>query len=162
FLGALGKDHNYISINYESWDKVTDQEKKDLLEIVWRWIVIEPPEMKSWAATYILSDINKKWRDFKTKLWIGHVVNTLKARMKKDAEAAGEEFDMAEFVVPTRAWALEHKPSRIPPTMWAKFVDQRLRSDMVELARKKSAAKRSHKSPHTGGSKKLRVRGFEM
>ncbi|CAN1787243.1 hypothetical protein LINPERHAP1_LOCUS17565, partial [Linum perenne] len=35
FLGALAKDHNYISINYESWDKVTDQEKKDLLEIVW-------------------------------------------------------------------------------------------------------------------------------
>ncbi|CAN1120285.1 hypothetical protein LINPERHAP2_LOCUS117 [Linum perenne] len=75
--------------------------------------------MKSWAATYILSDINKKWRDFKTKLWTGYAVNTLKAKMKKDAEAAGKEFDMAEFVVPTRAWALEHKPSRIPPTMWA-------------------------------------------
>ncbi|CAN1337629.1 hypothetical protein LINPERPRIM_LOCUS37676, partial [Linum perenne] len=61
---------------------------------------------------------------------------------------------MDEFVVPTRAWALEHKPSRIPPTMWAQFVDLRLRPYMVELARKNSVAKRSHKSPHTGGSKK--------
>ncbi|CAN1320500.1 hypothetical protein LINPERPRIM_LOCUS31719, partial [Linum perenne] len=46
--------------------------------------------------------------------------------------------------------------------MWAQFVDQRLRPDMVDLARKNSAAKRSHKSPHTGGSMKLRVRGFEL
>ncbi|CAN1347816.1 hypothetical protein LINPERPRIM_LOCUS41250 [Linum perenne] len=53
---------------------------------------------------------------------------------------------MGEFVVPTRAWALEHKSSRIPSPMWAQFVDLRLRPDMVELARKNSAAKRSHKS----------------
>ncbi|CAN1801506.1 hypothetical protein LINPERHAP1_LOCUS22988, partial [Linum perenne] len=162
FLGALAKDHNYIPITYESWKKVTDQEKNDLMEIVWRCIVIEPPEMKSLASSYILTDLNKKWRDFKTKLWTGHAVNTLKAKMKKDVEAAGEEFDRSEFVVPTRAWALEHKPSRIPPPMWAQFVDLRLRPDMVELARKNSAAKRNHKSPHTGGSKKLRVRGFEL
>ncbi|CAN1729084.1 hypothetical protein LINPERHAP1_LOCUS486, partial [Linum perenne] len=30
FLGALAKDHNYIPITYESWEKVTDQEKTDL------------------------------------------------------------------------------------------------------------------------------------
>ncbi|CAN1147478.1 hypothetical protein LINPERHAP1_LOCUS18351 [Linum perenne] len=35
---------------------------------------------------------------------------------------------MAELVVPTRAWALEHKLARIPLTMWPQFVDLRLRN----------------------------------
>ncbi|CAN1183410.1 hypothetical protein LINPERPRIM_LOCUS41563 [Linum perenne] len=38
----------------------------------------------------------------------------------------------------------------------------RLRPDMVEKARKNSTTGRTYTSPHTGGSKKLRVRGLEL
>ncbi|CAN1149122.1 hypothetical protein LINPERPRIM_LOCUS38455 [Linum perenne] len=46
--------------------------------------------------------------------------------------------------------------------MFRGAVDLRLRLDMVELSRKNAASRKNYKSPHTGGSKKLRVKGFEL
>ncbi|CAN1154238.1 hypothetical protein LINPERPRIM_LOCUS41021 [Linum perenne] len=54
------------------------------------------------------------------------------------------------------------KPGRISAPMWAQFVDIRLRRDMVARSRKNSVARRTYTSPHTGGSKNLRVRGLKL
>ncbi|CAN1163884.1 hypothetical protein LINPERPRIM_LOCUS32855 [Linum perenne] len=118
--------------------------------------------MTDHATKYIMEDIGRKWKDCKTRLWRTYVVNTCKDKLKKEAEEAGQDFDWEEYVEPPRAWAIQHKLGMISAPMWTQFVDMRLRSDMVEKSRKNSAARRTYTSPHTGGSKKLRVRGLEL
>ncbi|CAN1764647.1 hypothetical protein LINPERHAP1_LOCUS9350, partial [Linum perenne] len=131
FTGLLGNDQNLIPLQYEEWPNVTEGEKNDLKATVFRCIVIEPPEFTDAATKYIMEDIGRKWKDCKTRLWRNYVVNTYKDKLKKEAEEAGQDFDWDDFVEIPRAWAIEHKPGRISPPMWAQFVDIRLRPDNV-------------------------------
>ncbi|CAN0830450.1 hypothetical protein LINGRAPRIM_LOCUS3246, partial [Linum grandiflorum] len=80
-------------------------------------IQIEPEEALEDAKKYILSDIGKKWRDFRTKLWTKYV-------MKKK--------DMQMPLV--REHVLAAKPPHIPETTWAQFCDYKMREDVMETA----------------------------
>ncbi|CAN0915723.1 hypothetical protein LINGRAHAP2_LOCUS29273, partial [Linum grandiflorum] len=97
------------------------------------------------AKKYILSDIGKKWRDFRTKLWTKYV-------MKKE--------DMPMPLV--RSAVLAAMPPHIPETTWAQFCDYKMREDVLEIAERNRACRATYTSPHTGGSKKLLVRGLEI
>ncbi|CAN0905989.1 hypothetical protein LINGRAHAP2_LOCUS23969, partial [Linum grandiflorum] len=80
-------------------------------------IQIESEEALENAKKYILSDIGKKWRDFRTKLWTKYV-------MKKK--------DMPMPLV--RDVVLAARPQHIPETTWAQFCDYKMREDVMKIA----------------------------
>jgi hypothetical protein len=94
-------------------------------------IVIEPEEAKDRALDYIVSDIGKKWRDYKTKLWARKVTGPYKKFLKAEATKNNQDFDPKAFVVPPRPWALERRPPNVPAPMWTQYVDLRLSEHMV-------------------------------
>ncbi|CAN1261932.1 hypothetical protein LINPERPRIM_LOCUS11073 [Linum perenne] len=96
------------------------------------------------------------------KLWANKVTQPYKRFLKAEATKNNQDFDSKEFVVPPRAWALERRPPNVPAPMWTQYVDLRLSEHMVELSQLNSLRRAEYKSPHTGGSKKLRVRGSEL
>ncbi|CAN1154415.1 hypothetical protein LINPERPRIM_LOCUS41112 [Linum perenne] len=161
FHGQLSRDTNLLSITYVGWPNVSDGEKEALVAAIWKSIVIEPEEAKDRALDYIVSDIGKKLRDYKTKLCTNRVTQPYKRFLKAEATKNNQDFDPKECVVPPRAYALERRPPNVPAPMWMQYVDLRLSENMV-LSRLNCLRRAEYKSPHTGGSKKLRVRGSEL
>ncbi|CAN0838387.1 hypothetical protein LINGRAHAP2_LOCUS2132, partial [Linum grandiflorum] len=86
-----------------------------------------PEEALEDAKKYILSDIGKKWRDFRTKLWTKYV-------MKKE--------DMPMPLV--RSVVLAARPPHIPETTWAQFCDYKMREDVLEIAERNRACRATY------------------
>ncbi|CAN0893234.1 hypothetical protein LINGRAPRIM_LOCUS2630, partial [Linum grandiflorum] len=61
-----------------------------------------------------------------------------------------------------RSAVLAAKPPHIPESTWAQFCDYKMREDVLEIAERNRASRATYKSPHTGGSKNLLVRGLEI
>ncbi|CAN0826072.1 hypothetical protein LINGRAHAP2_LOCUS583 [Linum grandiflorum] len=61
-----------------------------------------------------------------------------------------------------RSAVLEARQPHIHETTWAQFCDYKMREDVLEIADRNKACRATYQSRHTGGSKKLLVRGLEI
>ncbi|XP_052198330.1 uncharacterized protein LOC127805621 [Diospyros lotus] len=135
-LGELASDFVAFPVNYESWHKVPKTYKEEIYKnrIMEKFNVDEGP-----AKNFILKNIGKKWKDNRCKLY-------------------HEWYDPN---IGREANITKHPPG-ISQDQWASFIDYRARDKTKEICQKNAENRFKLTIPHTGGSKSLARKKYEM
>ncbi|XP_057427922.1 uncharacterized protein LOC130721189 isoform X5 [Lotus japonicus] len=138
--GACGRivlDPNNVPINFESWKEVVDPYKDDCFNTLKNLFHFQTLEL--FAKRYCLLIMGRKYRNGKLKLW-------------------NSKYDPSY----SRGYLIANVPDGVPKDQWSSFVDYHLKQEYQELCQRNSEARKKQTIPHTGGSKLLSRRQYEM
>ncbi|XP_027912651.1 uncharacterized protein LOC114172261 [Vigna unguiculata] len=136
FLGRVVRNVNAFPISYQSWRKIPNEYKEDILKkTIQAKFLVE----SNAHVTYILKSLNIKWSEYRQQLW----------QQKDDGTRNRDE------IITMCAEGMNRD-------QWASFVDYHLNSRTKEIAQKNKDNRKKQTVPHTGGSKSIARKKDEM
>ncbi|XP_019150165.1 PREDICTED: uncharacterized protein LOC109146971 [Ipomoea nil] len=136
-LAGLAQESSTFPINFTDWRLMPKQYKEDTFaKIIKLKFHFQNDEI---AKHWTLQNIGRKWKDFKSRLWIEFYDHTL-----------------------NRDELISKCPIGIHRDQWSSFVNYRLSEKSKEMCRKNAESRKQQKIAHTCGSKSFARRRAEM